>query len=100
HLHTLPRRPSVALRASVPSELEDIVLACLEKRPEDRPSGARELRQQLEACELAGRWTAERAIEWWRTHAVDAPTSEAPSVTGQTLALDVTGRTVGLSAAR
>jgi eukaryotic-like serine/threonine-protein kinase len=92
HLHAVPRRPSVALRASVPSDLEDIVLACLEKRPEDRPNGARELRQQLEACELAGRWTTERAIDWWHTHSTAAPSSEPPSPTGQTLALDVASR--------
>ncbi|MEO8184766.1 MAG: hypothetical protein ABI895_38655 [Deltaproteobacteria bacterium] len=47
---------------------------------------------QLEACELAGRWTADRALEWWRTHAANAPTSEPPSATGQTLALDVSAR--------
>jgi serine/threonine-protein kinase len=100
HLHTLPRRPSVALRASVPSELEDIVLACLEKRPEDRPSSARELRQQLEACELAGRWTADRALEWWSTHVGSAPASEPASATGQTLALDVSARAATAPAAR
>jgi len=92
HLHAQPRRPSVALRASVPSDLEDVVLACLEKRPEDRPADARELRRQLEACELDRRWTSERAIEWWRSHASPAPASEPPSATGQTIALDLAAR--------
>ena len=92
HLHAQPRRPSVALRASVPSDLEDVVLACLEKRPEDRPADARELRRQLEACELDRRWTSERAIEWWRSHASPAPASEPLSATGQTIALDLAAR--------
>jgi serine/threonine protein kinase len=101
HLNAVPRRPSVALRASVPSDLEDIVLACLEKRPEDRPSGARELRQRLEACELAGRWTAERALEWWRTHTGTAPSSEPPSsLTGQILPLDISTRASAAPLAR
>jgi serine/threonine protein kinase len=94
HLHAVPRRPSVALRASVPSELEDIVLACLEKRPEDRPADARVLRRQLEGCDLERHWTAERAIEWWRVHASGTLASERPSATGQTIALDLTARDV------
>lgn len=76
HLHALPRRPSVALRSSVPSELEDIVLSCLEKNPEDRPLDARVLRRQLEQCKLAELWTEERAIEWWNTRGVGV--SSAP----------------------
>jgi len=92
HLHAVPRRPSVALRSSVPSDLEDIVLACLEKRPEDRPPSARELRRQLEACELEQRWTTERSMDWWRTRANSIPVSEPPPSTSQTLALDLTAR--------
>jgi hypothetical protein len=64
HLHSVPQRPSEALGASIPSELEDVVLACLAKRPADRPEGARALRARFEATGLAARWTAERAAEW------------------------------------
>jgi serine/threonine-protein kinase len=92
HLHAVPRRPSVALRASVPSDLEDIVLTCLEKRPEDRPASARELRRLLEGCELEQRWTTERSMDWWRTRSNSIPLSEPPPSISQTLALDLTAR--------
>ena len=55
HLHTTPRRPSevdrlTAVGRPVPKELEDILLACLAKRPGDRPQDARTLRRMLKAC--------------------------------------------------
>jgi eukaryotic-like serine/threonine-protein kinase len=48
HLHSRPVRPSVALRRAVPSGLEEAILACIEKHPEDRPADARTLRRLLE----------------------------------------------------
>jgi eukaryotic-like serine/threonine-protein kinase len=96
HLHALPRRPSVALRSSVPSELEDIVLSCLEKNAEDRPADARVLRRQLEQCSLAEQWTEERAIEWWNTRGVGVssapPAADSEPAPEQPLALDLDAR--------
>ncbi len=96
HLHTAPRRPSVALRASVPSELEDIVLGCLEKQADERPADARTLRRQLEQCKLAEPWTEQRAIEWWNTRGLSSsslpPSAEPDPAAQQTLALDLEAR--------
>jgi eukaryotic-like serine/threonine-protein kinase len=50
HLHTTPKRPSEVSGRPVPNELEDILLACLAKRAEDRPQSARALRRMLKAC--------------------------------------------------
>jgi hypothetical protein len=68
HLHSTPKRPSVAGNASVPEEVEELVLACLEKEPAARPTDARTLRSRLEATRCAEAWTAARAAAWWREH--------------------------------
>ncbi len=69
HLHSAPETPSARLRVAVERDLEKILLACLAKRPDDRPESAVALREQLRACHAARRWTNLRAAEWWRSHA-------------------------------
>jgi eukaryotic-like serine/threonine-protein kinase len=68
HLHTVPEPPSTRLKAPVSPDLETVLLACLAKRPEDRPASARDLRERLRACAAAGRWTNARAAAWWAAH--------------------------------
>ena len=68
HARTRATRPSLRVELSIPSPLEDIVMECLEKDPDRRPSSARELNARLEAVPLASQWTAERAEQWWLTH--------------------------------
>jgi serine/threonine-protein kinase len=68
HLHSAPEPPSVRINAAVAHDLETVLLACLAKRPEDRPPSAHALRDQLGACYAAGRWTNQRAAEWWTAH--------------------------------
>jgi hypothetical protein len=43
------------------------VMACLAKRPEDRPESATELDRMLADIELEP-WSDEKATRWWRTH--------------------------------
>jgi len=52
----------------VAADLEAVLLACLAKRPEDRPASAHVLRERLRACAAAGRWTNARAAQWWAAH--------------------------------
>lgn len=66
HLYSAPEPPSVRLRKSVAPDLEGILMACLAKRPEDRPASASALRERLRACSAAGSWTNARAARWWR----------------------------------
>ena len=68
HARTPAPRFSNAAGHPLPEGLEQIVLACLEKAPERRPSSAVELWRQLGELTLATPWTPERAESWWREH--------------------------------
>ena len=51
----------------IPATLEHVVLACLAKKPEDRPQTARQLAQSLDR--IGGMaWDEEEAHRWWRQH--------------------------------
>jgi eukaryotic-like serine/threonine-protein kinase len=93
HMHVAPEHPSLARRSPIPADLEEAVLNCLAKRPEDRPADARALRRQLEKSSAAGAWTSERAAEWWHIHGArhGLGQSGAPG-TPQTMTLDVRAR--------
>jgi serine/threonine-protein kinase len=68
HLHSAPEPPSTRLGAPVALDMETVLLACLAKRPEDRPASAHVLRDRLRACAAAGLWTNARAAQWWAMH--------------------------------
>jgi hypothetical protein len=76
HVHEAPK-PFAERGVTVPAELEAIVLACLEKKPESRPQSAADLKKRLEACGVAA-WTDDEAAAWWRDHA-SALGTEQPS---------------------
>jgi hypothetical protein len=46
-------------------DLEAVLLRCLEKKPNVRPSSAEELAAALSACAGATDWTSARARRWW-----------------------------------
>lgn len=68
HVTSEVEPPSHRLGQAVPADLEALVLACLAKDPSRRPDSARALRDALDACSDAGRWTAKDAEAWWETH--------------------------------
>jgi serine/threonine-protein kinase len=92
HLHMAPERPSAVLARPVPSDLEDIVLSCLEKKPEARPADARALRRRLEASSAAGQWTLDQIEDFWRARQVATSAGHGPSTGPKTIALDVARR--------
>jgi eukaryotic-like serine/threonine-protein kinase len=65
HIQKPPVAPSRLIGTPLPAELDRIILACLEKDPNNRPQTARELAERLRAVPLAERWTEERARRWW-----------------------------------
>jgi hypothetical protein len=83
HVRDRPVPPSQVSELAVPPELEELILACLEKDPSKRPRSADELRLRFLSCPPAGTWTQEHARKWWEVHRPTAaarvrPTAPAP----------------------
>jgi serine/threonine-protein kinase len=68
HVQSPPTPPSARIDASIPVDLDRLVLGCLAKDPVDRPQSARELSCRLAEVQGADAWTQDRAREWWATH--------------------------------
>jgi serine/threonine protein kinase len=68
HLHDAPRRPSERLGEPLPVDLEELLLACLDKDPAGRPQCADEIIDRLDGCIDATRWDEHRAAAWWSRH--------------------------------
>lgn len=70
------------VRSWLPAELEQLILQCLAKRPEDRPHDARALASALTAITVPVEhaWSNPMAIAWWKNLHV-AATSEPEAAT-------------------
>jgi eukaryotic-like serine/threonine-protein kinase len=87
HLHQAPE-PLAARGVKVSAELEAVVLACLEKKPERRPQSALALRRSLEACAIKA-WDGDQASAWWLEHKAVLDREGAHSLArAQTIAID------------
>ena len=72
HLKTRPTPLSARTDQPIPPGLEAVVLACLEKRPDDRPQTADELARQLAAYVEGALWSLDLARAWWVAHGAAA----------------------------
>ncbi len=61
HLHTQPTRPSERSELPIPTELDDLVLACLQKDPALRPQNAGELLNLAYGCHCTDDWGQQEA---------------------------------------
>jgi serine/threonine-protein kinase len=68
HAQKPPVPVSQRTEMDIPSPLEALIMSCLEKDPQRRPSSAAEIRRSLTDGRLADSWTPERAEKWWKLH--------------------------------
>jgi eukaryotic-like serine/threonine-protein kinase len=66
HTSAEPTAPSRHSGFDVSPTLDELVLACLKKKPADRPATARELSDRLGECEEEAGWTRSDATRWWQ----------------------------------
>jgi serine/threonine-protein kinase len=67
HTSAEPVPPSRYSEYDVSPKLDRLVLACLEKKPADRPPTVRELCDRLGECVEECGWTRKDARRWWET---------------------------------
>ena len=70
HSNETPVPPS-RHNSEIPGDLEQIVLKCLAKDRSQRFQTISQLQSALAQCEAAGRWSREKAAEWWQSRAPD-----------------------------
>jgi eukaryotic-like serine/threonine-protein kinase len=80
HARTRPPRLSERAEGQLPEGLEEILFACLEKAPDDRPQSADEVATSLERIRVAEGWTSARARRWWLEHPAVPAISEDRTV--------------------
>jgi serine/threonine-protein kinase len=71
HLHAEPIPPSRRTELPIPPQLDDLVMACLQKDPNLRPQNAEELFRLACECRGCEGWSQERAKAWWEVHMRD-----------------------------
>jgi serine/threonine-protein kinase len=67
-------------QADVPADLEQVILRCLAKSPEDRFQDVDSLEQALAECIAANQWTQSHAAHWWHENEQTAATVRELSV--------------------
>jgi hypothetical protein len=68
HIQAVPESPSERLGKPINDDLEQLILRCLAKNPQDRPANADTIEEQLSLCQSATRWTKADARTWWTQH--------------------------------
>jgi serine/threonine-protein kinase len=88
HAHDVPVPPSRRSEMAISPALDQLILDCLAKHPDQRPQSALDLARRLRATVPVGHsWTVERAERWWRRH---HPATTHPTPTGCDLYLSKT----------
>jgi eukaryotic-like serine/threonine-protein kinase len=71
HVQKQPVPLSQRTELHVPADLEETIMRCLAKSPEDRPRTAAELGRSLAAFGRKDAWTPDDAEHWWRINLPD-----------------------------
>jgi len=64
--HPLPESPDRRLGVPLAADLQGVLLRCLSRDPQARPSSARQLAVDLMSCRDSPHWTQQDAALWWR----------------------------------
>jgi len=81
HVQQQPIPPSTATEFEVPAVLDQIILDCLAKDPQARPSTADVLSTRLAAIAFARPWTEQSALHWWDAYRPSSPPLDASAET-------------------
>jgi hypothetical protein len=96
HIHSSPIPPGERLGHATDPFLEGLILSCLSKRPEDRPSDAGAVLERLEEGWKGAAWAQRDARRWWETRApamlAARRAEEVAASRGPKLAVDVASR--------
>jgi eukaryotic-like serine/threonine-protein kinase len=68
HVQTKPEPPSGRTESDIPESFDELILACLEKDPDNRPPTADAVAERLSAIETRAKWSREHAHQWWDLH--------------------------------
>jgi serine/threonine-protein kinase len=68
HMQATPVPPSLRSELRIPREVDDLVLACLEKEPSKRPQNAEDVLRMIRRCRSAQSWDNDSARGWWQTN--------------------------------
>ena len=71
HVQTPPIPPSQRTELNIPRELDELVMACLEKDPDKRPQDAGLLFEMACRCSMGGGWDNATARRWWEAHLME-----------------------------
>jgi len=97
-LTEMPPPPSEVCEAAMPADLDELIMCCLAKEPDERPAGAAALLDELRTLDDANSWGAREAKRWWALHADLAGFSTKGSATadqseaGRTIAINIQDR--------
>jgi serine/threonine-protein kinase len=68
HVQAEPVPPSQRTELPIPPEIEELVLACLQKDPDKRPQNAEVVFKMACGCRSAEQWNPDLAKAWWDKH--------------------------------
>ena len=85
HVNATPKKPSERLGRPINHKLEEIIMSCLAKDPEQRPKSAEVLEASLAGCLLDGTWTCEDAEKWWTANLANLESAPVTAIAEKTL---------------
>jgi len=77
HVNTPPEPPSLIGAQTIPPDLEDLILWCLEKDPSNRPRNVDEVAKALAICDVGERWSQGPAHLWWESNLITSGRPES-----------------------